>query len=432
MSGTAAVKSKNVHLSLVDQHTHLSRRGVVQLFTQPHPRRLLPSPYAGRSPPRLPPFGRCLAEENLPIPLDYNPVGLLQQLETVNHFCDKARSISSSSSGNIGSTHQVAVRRQRDLQWLATLILELFLPHKFRSLQMDAPLEERMQVCLRIFRSEINEVPRCLRAFLKAVFDNEIITAQGLPPPSAHQLLQPMVSLVPFPSEFPTVESAADHLNQLLEQVHSDFAGAGKLVASLAGTSSIYLLIPLVKALFQKHAIAFQTALHLFDPLAAAIGPQESTKEFLPLLLKLMSPEEPSAFLVFLYHRRFLLMLQIRLGMRCFLNNFSLLLVEAVGGCYDMNTPPSGNSCSLDIVDSSSTTSLEAPKIKDATTTSVESEAEVTSETEAGVFSFEVGEESGFDPPGAAAADETGHVPKTPSRNSSKVRTVHRFSNKII
>lgn len=53
MSGFAAVKSKNVCLQLVDNHTGLTNSGVVQLFTQPHPQKIIPSPYWGKVPPRL-------------------------------------------------------------------------------------------------------------------------------------------------------------------------------------------------------------------------------------------------------------------------------------------------------------------------------------------------------------------------------------------
>ncbi|XP_077578568.1 WD repeat-containing protein 81 [Stigmatopora nigra] len=53
LSGKDAVKSKNVCLHLVDNHTHLTTYGVVQLFDQPHPPRLSTSLYAPAEPPLL-------------------------------------------------------------------------------------------------------------------------------------------------------------------------------------------------------------------------------------------------------------------------------------------------------------------------------------------------------------------------------------------
>lgn len=301
MSGSAAIKAKNVHLSLADGHIDLSTRGVVQLFSQPHPRKLLPSPYVGRSPPRLPP-----AEEHLSLPLDYNPVGLLRQLETVNHFHG-----SNPPDSQDMATATVASRRQRDLQWLVTLAMELFIPQRFRLLRLNAKLEERWQICQDIVRFDRSLIPRCLRAFIQTVFLNETVTAQGLPPPSAHQLLQPMVSLLPFPSEFPAVLSLTRQLRLLSDHVNVDFPGAGKALSSLSNPSSITLVVPFVKALLLKSTTAFRAALYLLDPIAAALGPSETAKEFLPIILKIMGPEQPSAPLVLLYHKRFLLMLQV-------------------------------------------------------------------------------------------------------------------------
>uniref|UniRef100_A0A8C5MJS3 WD repeat domain 81 n=1 Tax=Leptobrachium leishanense TaxID=445787 RepID=A0A8C5MJS3_9ANUR len=51
LTGKTAIKEKNVCLHLVDNHTNLTCYGVVQLFDQPHPKRLLGSGYSLLEPP---------------------------------------------------------------------------------------------------------------------------------------------------------------------------------------------------------------------------------------------------------------------------------------------------------------------------------------------------------------------------------------------
>lgn len=56
LTGKEAIKAKNVCLHLVDNHTHLTSYGVVQLFDQPHPPCLAPYQYLPAEPPHLGPI----------------------------------------------------------------------------------------------------------------------------------------------------------------------------------------------------------------------------------------------------------------------------------------------------------------------------------------------------------------------------------------
>uniref|UniRef100_A0A336MXJ9 CSON007840 protein n=1 Tax=Culicoides sonorensis TaxID=179676 RepID=A0A336MXJ9_CULSO len=53
LSGSAAIKAKNVCLPLIDKHKNLSKRGIVQLFYSHHPAKQFPNVWTQKVPPRI-------------------------------------------------------------------------------------------------------------------------------------------------------------------------------------------------------------------------------------------------------------------------------------------------------------------------------------------------------------------------------------------
>lgn len=53
LMGSAAVKAKNVCLHLVDEHEYITNSGLVQLFTYPHPTKIINQSLWTKSPSKL-------------------------------------------------------------------------------------------------------------------------------------------------------------------------------------------------------------------------------------------------------------------------------------------------------------------------------------------------------------------------------------------
>uniref|UniRef100_A0A2H8TDC8 WD repeat-containing protein 81 n=1 Tax=Melanaphis sacchari TaxID=742174 RepID=A0A2H8TDC8_9HEMI len=263
LSGLAAVKSKNVCLQLCDNHTYLSSSGIVQLFTQPHPQRLLPSPYFSRIPPIMPKlktpplseeqhinvaadnessmngFIKYLDMSKIPLclPPDYNPATPLITLDTLNNFLNGvcAKTLKSSTSSGFCTKDMtsykkiIANRRAQEIQVLGCLIIELFLGNKViahGSNLSSLSFLKRLQSCRVIASTYQKDLPDCIRPVVKLLLQidkiplNEnpspfdfnwcsVITDYGLPPPTPHQLLIPSLSssILRFPNYFSRVHN---------------------------------------------------------------------------------------------------------------------------------------------------------------------------------------------------------------------------------
>ncbi|XP_001601532.3 WD repeat-containing protein 81 isoform X2 [Nasonia vitripennis] len=491
LSGQAAIKSKNVCLHLVDNHTNLSNSGVVQLFTNPHPQKIIQSPYWNKIPPRLRnfsvderlvsssdepiskvgndehrssgdeeedshavtvsnatrssplTFSRLLSRSRSSLPLvddnikqekvndqpillpkDYNPAAALLQVETIHAFINKVshKAYEPKISTVDGTPNQrlvIASARMKEQQILGCLIVEIFLAEKFRAIWKVEKISffSRLNASLNIIKNTPNALPKCVQSAVMLLLRIDAIpksynidfaesgdsagtapsaqananvcryptvTYMGLPPPSAHQILQPLLSGLLFPSSkylqylYGVVEMIQEYNNlcRELDQVTQGIEDDGNMEktkiiflckineckvkaianelekllphAGIPTETSLQLIVPHVKQIFEQPLSAVLAAWHLFDPIARALGPRETASIFLHPIMNLYDRGSLMDKLSFantlpgnlvtkfktvrLYHRSFLLKLIVRLGLRCFLDNFITPLVEAVGG----------------------------------------------------------------------------------------------------
>ncbi|XP_012220908.1 WD repeat-containing protein 81 [Linepithema humile] len=484
LSGSAAVKSKNVCLQLVDNHTGLTNSGVVQLFTQPHPQKIIPSPYWGKVPPRLrsasstnksrgdqsasrisddeghssgveeeelpataanasrsSPLvlsrllsrsrGSLLTEDNVKtdkpvnqpivLPKDFNPVAAIVQVETMHAFMNKVNHQvykPAVGSHDLSANYKqiVASGRIKEQQILGCLIVEIFLAGKFRATWNveKASFARRFATCLNTLKTSADNLPKCIRNIVSLLLQvdimpksynignvemndistmNEIpfryptITYMGLPPPSAHQFLQPILSSSLFPFSkycqylYNIVEMLQDfngltrELNSIVK-IEDDADSIAKTktkylckiseckvkaiarelerllpYAGGAREATLQLIVPHIVQIMEEPYSAVLAVWYLFDPIAKTLGPKDTADTFLPSITKLYENGSimdtalyidvlPAGTLAKfrttrLYHRTFLLKLIVRLGLRRFLDNFINPLVEAVGGYKD-------------------------------------------------------------------------------------------------
>ncbi|CAB3366386.1 Hypothetical predicted protein [Cloeon dipterum] len=417
LSGSAAIKSKNVCLYLVDNHTNISGSGAVQLFTQPHPHRTTPNPYMDKIAPKIAfPSSKRRLESTLPcilspavstpdkieessesqsdqvgeeshplegpktlpkikytvsaedtvkaihLPMDYGIVSSLQAVENLSNFSLEVLH-EMPRDDNYGqrqlSSHYkkaIAESRVKEMQTLGCLIVEIYLSSKLRAADLvHYDFAARLERCLKVVEKEWRDLPCAVKKVTSVLLEldesgrkisshsqdfYQPISPMGLPPPSAHQLLQPLLSsVIPFPSYFEplykllaeihSLESSSDETSEL--QVNILNSGLPSLLPKM-DEDGLDLLVPHVVRLLKSES-ATNAAWRLFDPLAKALGPNRAAKELLDPISDLM--DSGGATRAKLYHRSFLLKLMVRFGLRAFINNFIKSLVEAVGGYKD-------------------------------------------------------------------------------------------------
>ncbi|KAG5877633.1 hypothetical protein JTB14_030031 [Gonioctena quinquepunctata] len=284
----------------------------------------------------------------------------------------------------------ITSRRIQELKVLGCLIVEMFMAKQLRVLGANQTFNNRLKNCLSVIESSDISLPPSVSYVVNSLlgidksnsmkFTYPAVSDMGLPPPCAHLLLEPLLHcVIPFSTHFPKLYKLLHNLKEfkyvameldilyLFEcngQMCSEFEPLEKAKTLLYQTIAeckvktslkhleillndlnintdgeiISILVPHIKDLIEDAPTSVLAAWYLFEPISRVLGPHKSSQYLLDSLLKLYENDYNEIHLPYIgkvakiYHHSFLLCLMIRLGLKCFLNNFIVPLVEAVGG----------------------------------------------------------------------------------------------------
>ena len=357
LSGAAAVRARNVHLGLVDGHTDPRAGGAVQLFTSPHPPRAV-ARVAGpqeveeeQGEGEGEEEGAAKLDGPILLPGDWNPVQGLQDLEALAGFAG-------SSAVGEGVGEQEEQEEQEEARAASTegrvaacLVWELFRPPHHPVAGRSATLAERHRLATIGLRAEGRALAPAARQLLEALLTREESGVTDLT-----TLLYPHLTTVPFPPFFSLLHSTLAGVAELQSGLDSALlSGAGEearvvvaegqvrlvaghllpLLPTLA-REEVELVVPLITSFLEAPGTAVLAAWHLFDGVAAALGPAAAATHLLAPITDLYRSRNPTAKHFKLYHRSFLVILMVRFRLATFLEHFTNFLVEAVGGCNEV------------------------------------------------------------------------------------------------
>ncbi|XP_023673836.2 WD repeat-containing protein 81 [Paramormyrops kingsleyae] len=311
------------------------------------------------------------------LPDGFNPLQPLEELEKLNIFIVKGlqAQVQESQREDPDVGHPCLINLfQRDMQALGILIAEIFLTPKLRCMKSDAPLCDRFQAVMKHCTPSLRDIPLALHHALETLLNLHKHSVplspwesqlpppypllfkydpvfEGLPPPSPSQLLNPVLSPLPFPAYFPP-------LHRFIFSYHDKMGSAGgsqgrdivfhlwqQLETLLQGeitAEGLEILLPFVLTLMLEESTAVYAAWYLFEPIARALGPRNAAKYLLKPLVGVYENPHCLRGRFYLYTDCFILQLIVRLGLQPFLTSLLPHVLQILIGFESCSTETGG------------------------------------------------------------------------------------------
>ncbi|XP_051522081.1 WD repeat-containing protein 81 isoform X2 [Myxocyprinus asiaticus] len=257
---------------------------------------------------------------------------------------------------------------QRDMQALGVLIAEIFYSSKLRGLRPGTHLSDRFQAVLKLFSTNLCDVPLPLHHVLETLLQihkhcskKESLAIhplglpflfkydsiyEGLPPPNPWQLLSPVLSPLPFPAYFATLHRFIFSYHSMMESINSVqgrnivFNLWQQLETLLKGditAEGLEILLPFVLALMLEESTAVYAAWYLFEPVSRVLGPRNAFKYLFKPLVGVYENPRCLRGRFYLYTDCFVLQLIVRLGLQAFLSNLLPHVLQVITGFESCN-----------------------------------------------------------------------------------------------
>lgn len=291
LRGDAAVEAKNVCLQLVDGHRHAENHGIVQLFTRPHPARLLSS-QNNSAPPRPPAQPRTISLPlmtssssqslsggisspevdlstaaptvaevsgspaptggSIVLPETFNPLDILERAERV---WDQNKQLWITSKAElIESADSVEDLVDLDMMGIGCVMVKAIFPLDTAAIAYSdsdrSGLRSYYRTLREVARRKVTDIPKPLLNVVQVLMNLQgqqgssagvnprqpSISSDGLPPICPGLLMHPLLQLVPFPLYY----DALYNLACIQRRMETVIASAAQLVehSSLSSTSA--------------------------------------------------------------------------------------------------------------------------------------------------------------------------------------------------